>query len=144
MKVGVKICKDCGKEKNLDAFYVSYVRNGKECLRPECKDCNMKRSSSWSKKNPSKRNHTVRKSGLKKYGMSMADYENLLKEQDNKCAICGTDAKLLTKKLSADHSHKTGKVRGLLCQLCNAGLGMFMDSMDLLDSARRYLEKNNA
>jgi hypothetical protein len=66
-------------------------------------------------------------------------------DQDGKCAICGlaeTVGKLpqgLVTPLTVDHDHKTDKVRGLLCNKCNVGLGCFCDSVDILFRAVGYL-----
>jgi hypothetical protein len=38
------------------------------------------------------------------------------------------------------HNHITGKVRGLLCQQCNKGLGNFGDQVDCLQRAIEYLQ----
>lgn len=63
---------------------------------------------------------------------------------DGKCEICGTtDPKGFYKKFHTDHDHKTGVVRGLLCDQCNKGLGNFKDSIVFLKSAVRYLKKND-
>jgi hypothetical protein len=43
--------------------------------------------------------------------------------------------------LAMDHDHRTGAIRGLLCNNCNRGLGRFKDSPDLLESALRYLKR---
>jgi len=53
------------------------------------------------------------------YGLSKDDYWMLWAEQGGMCAICGKS----DIKLSVDHDHKTGKIRGLLCQPCNLILG---------------------
>ena len=58
-----------------------------------------------------------------------------LKEQNGKCAICGKKKKLLL-----DHLHSSGKRRGLLCNRCNIGLGMFLDNVSSLNAATRYLK----
>lgn len=69
-----------------------------------------------------------------KYGISSLDYELMHDIQQGACLICGQVMRLVV-----DHSHETGEVRGLLCILCNAGLGMFKDSAQLLSQAQRYL-----
>lgn len=69
-----------------------------------------------------------------KYGISVADYESMRAAQCGRCAICGDE-----KRLSVDHCHSTGVVRGLLCSSCNLGLGRFYDSPDRLKNAAEYL-----
>lgn len=80
------------------------------------------------------------------YGITLQDYQNLLTEQAEGCAICGTKHGEETKykRLSVDHNHETKKVRGLLCQRCNFGIGKFRDSAALLRKAAAYLEKHDA
>lgn len=64
-----------------------------------------------------------------RYGITLADYDRMLKEQDSRCAICGSDRALKNNErtwaFAVDHCHTTGKVRGLLCNACNVGLGWF-------------------
>lgn len=61
-----------------------------------------------------------RDSYLKRYyGMSLQDYKIMLDKQDGKCYICQRNAEEFTKNLCVDHDHKTGEVRGLLCNYCN-------------------------
>ncbi len=64
--------------------------------------------------------------------------------QDGVCAICRRPETFITTgqgpcRLSVDHDHKTGKVRGLLCRDCNVGLGNFGDSGERLRNAAAYL-----
>ena len=73
----------------------------------------------------------------KRYNLSVDDYNKMLEKQNGKCFICN---KII--KLYIDHNHKTGNVRGLLCQRCNTGLGQFDDNPLLLLNAIRYLEVN--
>ena len=68
-------------------------------------------------------------------------YKKLLIQQKNKCAICGKHKSLQKCNLNIDHNHKTGKVRGLLCNSCNLGLGSFQDSSILLNRAAKYINK---
>ena len=79
-----------------------------------------------------------RKQQLSLYGLTLEDYDTMLAEQNNSCAICN---KTVGGNLFVDHDHKTGEVRGLLCNGCNSGLGMLKDNLDLLRSAVLYLEK---
>lgn len=75
------------------------------------------------------------------YGISSADYDRLLKEQNNSCAICH---KLPEKvKLSVDHNHANGRVRGLLCFRCNTLLGLAFESIQILTNALDYTKKHN-
>ena len=84
----------------------------------------------------------------RKYGMTLAQYESMLKEQDGKCAICeqpetSVDGKTGTlKNLAVDHCHNTGKVRGLLCSRCNTTLGKLEESPQLLRAMWDYLHKH--
>ncbi len=68
-------------------------------------------------------------------GMTIEQYEELLKQQGNCCAICHKPAK----RLHVDHNHTTGKVRGLLCRPCNTGIGLLDESPSTLLSAVKYL-----
>ncbi len=101
-------------------------------------------------KNPQKAIEYSRRFLLRKrYGMSFEDYEVMLAAQGNVCAICGgTQAaqrtcagNVVVPKLSIDHDHKTGKVRGLLCHPCNQTIGKFGDSPERLILAAQYLSR---
>jgi hypothetical protein len=92
------------------------------------------------------RRNTQREVNLRlKFGLTLEDYDALVEEQEGKCAICGTipvgdDLYRKGKKLAVDHNHDTGKVRGLLCDLCNRALGQFHDDPNLLRRAIDYIE----
>ena len=73
---------------------------------------------------------------LRQYDLTPTEFERLHQAQSGRCAICLTEAYLVP-----DHDHKTGRVRGLLCNACNWGLGNFGDRMDLLERAERYLHR---
>jgi hypothetical protein len=72
------------------------------------------------------------------YGLSMSDYRAMSAQQDGRCAICR--AKPVSRKLGVDHDDRTGLIRGLLCSLCNLGLGYFDHSRERLRTAMGYLE----
>ena len=84
----------------------------------------------------------VYKHRLKKLGMSVEDQARIANEQGNKCAICGKEAKLHGRALHQDHSHGTGKPRGLLCGKCNQLLGWANDDPAYLMAAAAYLSKH--
>jgi hypothetical protein len=90
----------------------------------------------WRKANPllAKANHM-----RKTYGIELADYDAMRDAQDGKCAICKEP-----QPLCVDHCHDTGKVRGLLCHLCNRALGLFNDDALRLQSAIAYLAREAA
>lgn len=120
---------------------------------------NAQRSKDWRKKNPEKSRESDRKSKSKhyekhlrrlrnydlrrRYGITLEDYERMVKEQNNSCAICGAEGGEGRKRLIVDHHHVTGKIRQLLCQPCNAVLGMCFENTSTLQSAIQYLNRHN-
>ncbi len=124
----------------------------------ECKKCIRLKKQRLYKLNPEKHKASAKKTQLKyrekvlkkqneyhiKKWMTLEEYEQMLIDQDYKCKICKNmeDAyhqhgKL--KRLSIDHDHSTGKIRGLLCTRCNTAIGLLKDSIGLLESAIKYL-----
>ena len=73
------------------------------------------------------------------HGITVEDYDKLLKDQNDCCAICNKHKSQLKRVLFVDHCHKTSRVRGLLCQKCNSVLGLVNDSIEILDKAKEYL-----
>lgn len=80
------------------------------------------------------------------YGASIDDYDRLFMEQNGCCAICGTDnpGRRGVSRFAFDHDHETNKPRGLLCYLCNVGLGAFQDNPTALWAAIQYLDMHNS
>ena len=78
----------------------------------------------------------------KDYGISLEQYDKMLIEQNNKCAICKSEQCTTGKSFSVDHNHITGKVRGLLCRRCNMGLGHFEGNMEAVTNMLTYMKKN--
>lgn len=111
-----KKCIDCNLIKTAKEFY--YRRDSKK-FRAECKSC-------YSNKNR-----------IRKHGVHAKEYQTMLESQNYVCAICKTRPEDI---LSVDHDHDTGNIRGLLCQKCNKGLGLFQDSLSNLRNAISYLE----
>jgi hypothetical protein len=80
----------------------------------------------------------------RKYGITLAERTEMERAQGGVCAICQRPERNqrqgVTKALAVDHDHATGQVRGLLCEDCNRGLGMFGDSTKTLLAAVAYLQ----
>jgi hypothetical protein len=96
--------------------------------------CRLKKRREYGRKYPER----IRNTDLKaKYGITIADYEAMYERQGGKCAICGT----AEEKLVVDHNHQTGKVRELLCHLCNAMIGCAREDIAILVSAVAYLQR---
>ena len=75
------------------------------------------------------------------YGITPEEYQALLDGQAHCCAICGGEANPQGKRLSVDHDHTTGQIRGLLCGSCNNLLGLAYDRPEILRSAAAYLDR---
>ena len=158
-----KVCGKCGKEKVAEDFYRRAA--SPDGLQNYCKACNSEAGAAIHKKkyggDPEYRERRKkevaeyrRRTGYKatpeqrrgyhikkKYGLTSASYKALLASQGGVCAICGNPPSE-ERRLSIDHDHDTNEVRGILCELCNRGLGQFGDRLDLLLRAADYLKGN--
>lgn len=78
-----------------------------------------------------------------KYGITLEQYNEMLEKQLHACAICKEPEYQIswgkTKRLAVDHCHKTGRVRGLLCQRCNTTLGRYEDDLYVWENFVSYL-----
>jgi len=74
-----------------------------------------------------------------KYGINIEIFNKMLEKHNFKCKICGKEHSE-EKPLHIDHCHKTKKIRGLLCNKCNTGLGFFQDNTNLMKKAIKYLK----
>ena len=115
-----KLCIRCNQIKNLDDFYTTNFRKGNKSA--VCKDCSYLKTRVYT---------------YRKYGMTVEDYENMYNRQNGKCCICQNDYTILC----VDHNHETGKVRGLLCKVCNTYLGKIKDNVEIAKLMVSYLEK---
>jgi hypothetical protein len=123
---GTKRCSQCLDVLILDAFSTG---TGKGHKRSKCKKC-----VQGDFKN---RGYTLDRR-LGQYGLTREAYQQLFEQQNGQCPVC--EISLLDTIVHIDHDHATGKVRGLLCQDCNFGLGRFHDKIDVLQAAIDYLK----
>ncbi len=153
--IDTKYCRQCKTTKPIMEFY--RLRKDKPELRPHCKICNRKYFKIWRIKNKDKdaaRGRQRRKLLPERYkdydrkkvhGVAFGTYDKMLKEQSGLCAICKSDTPQSKRRsFSIDHCHKTGKIRALLCDPCNHGIGNFKDNADLLLAAIEYLKIHRA
>lgn len=146
----MKTCGNCKQEKETSEF--PFDRASKDGLHRQCRVClaasrkiwrkahlehDKAMNKAWHKKNKVQQAARHRRRCLKRnYGLSTEDFEQIRVNQQDRCAICHTK---FSKTPNVDHCHSTGTVRGLLCQKCNHGIGLFKDSPGLLQAAANYL-----
>lgn len=128
-----KICSKCKQKKhNETEFYRRSKEAGgqREACCKTCKKEIYKRDRKWGHKK-------------ERYSISKNQFEKLLAEQNNACAICRVPVKNLNRMICIDHCHTSGKLRGLLCHNCNSGIGLLKDNIQILEQAIQYLRSFN-
>lgn len=151
--VETKKCTVCLIEKKVSEFY---PRPGtKDGLRNNCIECHNNHGAEYYVENDEKIKGKVKEynkthkleaknNKLKKaYGITLEERNAMLEDQGNVCKICKTDEHK-GRDWHVDHNHKTGKVRGILCQPCNTAIGMLKESIEVLNSAINYLKEDQA
>jgi hypothetical protein len=152
----MKICSKCKTKKELSEFYRNKAQ--KDGFNNQCKICHVEHNKKDYEKHKEKRvtknkqyrNENLEADKIRKrdyrlklsYGISFEQKCGIIKTQNGKCAICNDELKT-PKHTHLDHDHITGKVRGVLCNHCNRGLGGFKDSQTFLLKAVEYLFKHN-
>lgn len=116
---GFRWCPTCKQAVSIE----DYIRNAAapSGFGGRCKPCHnaMSKDAYW----------------LRRYGITRDDVQAIRTRQNDRCAICGEPG-----PEHLDHDHSTGRIRQLLCQRCNHGLGLFRDDPDLLHFAAFYVE----
>lgn len=130
-------CRKCGVELTPVNCYV--YKTGR--FHTYCYPCHNGVAKAWYAKNPDVKAHYDRR---RKFGLSVEQYQQMLKAQREACAICRKK-----KRLHVDHDHVTGAVRGLLCNRCNSALAAFEDDLRpameaYLDASKRARPKANS
>ena len=169
-----RMCNKCSTEYPQTSEYFYKRSDGKtNGLRNECKKCNNLKKKKWEVENKERHIETNKQRARKWYKENLTkarlqskykskrqllkrydadkSLEELLEEQNNRCAICNIEFKdmnseesgLTVNSICVDHNHTTNKYRGLLCSHCNLGLGHFKDSPALLEKAMKYVQEKN-
>lgn len=112
-----------------------HIFTGRRCL-----ECKKQRLNQWRKDNPG----YVKSYHLQKnFGITLEQFNEMFNSQEGKCRICNKHQSELRITLAVDHNHQTGKIRGLLCDGCNRGIGFLKESKEILENAIKYLGETN-
>jgi len=133
-------CSLCEIDKDASEYSsYSYTRHGKHYnySMKRCKPCHATNQRAHRAK-PEVRERLSLYNKERNYGLSSEGYYALLNKFNYRCGIC-----LSKHNLEVDHCHTTGKVRGILCGICNRGLGLFKDNPEYLTQACNYLKDSN-
>ena len=159
MERGKKICTKCQKKKKLEEFHFINKKTGRK--HPRCKKCikildheryikNSHKIKIQKQRYRENFPHTIKNIKLEYYyGITIKQFNSLLKKQNSKCAICDKKETSRNREngtvrsLAVDHDHNSNKVRGLLCGQCNRDLGIY-EKCKMNPSFNKYLEKFNA
>ena len=123
-----KICNVCHKLKKTTEFAKNQnAKNNRSVRRPSCKDCRVE---------------------MEGVGVSRADKLKWLKKkpvnEPFECPICSKRTIAgITSKVVLEHDHRSGRVRGWVCDSCNTGIGRFKDDKKLLKRAINFIESND-
>lgn len=100
--------------------------------------------TNWAAKNPEKVLARNKANRLKKYGLTVEQYEAMLKDQQNCCALCHNPFGMsFMQKPCIDHCHETNLVRGILHNGCNTAIGTLGDTVDGVTLAVEYLQNSS-
>lgn len=155
-----KVCPQCNRDlpRNREIFDTCISRATGAILYRSCRECTRKYQRAHYHKNPKKQlesskrwrannleraKATDHKKHLRrKFGITPEQYNTLLEQQNHNCAICGGGDKG-GRRLSVDHCHGCGEIRGLLCGNCNSAIGQLGDDPQMLRDAISYLESHH-
>jgi len=125
-------CEECGE---------TYQKRGKGMFG--CRDGKLRCDLCQQRRNLKQSSESRREWKLQnRYGLSIADYRRILDLQGGVCAICKGGPKE-NKRLSVDHNHASGAVRGLLCAVCNRAIGQLQDDISTLRAAATYILRHD-
>ena len=136
-------CNKCGEVKPITDFYKTGRKTdkNKDNRHYTCKECTKARLKAKNDSNPdlARDRHLMRT-----YGISLAEYQDLLDDQSGKCGCCSTEKPGgRWNTFQVDHDHVTGAVRELLCKDCNIVLGLVQDSPEHLMRLIQYIARHS-
>lgn len=133
---------------NKTTYKKEWYEKNKELILKKRKDkywANREEHSKKTKEYRSKNRHLERNRRLiKKYGISIEDFDKMYNSQNGKCATCNKLCPNNSRNgLYVDHNHSNGKLRSLLCSNCNRVLGLIAENKTTLENMIKYLEYHN-
>lgn len=132
-------CSICQVEQGVESFHKRAA--SRQGYDSRCKGCRAQSAKTKYWKDPTARREynrmNTRRWRLRQYGITEEDLLAMLDAQESSCASCATSISMET--LVVDHNHADGAVRGLLCNNCNVGIGMFGDDVNRMTNAITYL-----
>jgi len=150
-----KICTKCKNTFPITPEYFYRNKSHKDGLSSRCKECGRQQRQQNREKLRRRQQRYVERNRKevwdrhyqRKYGITYMRYQQMLKNQDGVCAVCGQPETAKGRggkipPLAVDHSHTANRVRGLLCGNCNRAIGIMKDNPGLLKLAAAYLEKH--
>lgn len=155
----MKNCSKCNQQKPTSEYHKD--KRNSDGLYGWCKTCACEKSMLYRQNNIEKvrenqraarnKNPDAYKNKSLKYtfGITLDEYNELLEKQNYVCAVCNKPEKEIhpqskkIRNLNVDHCHETGKIRGLLCNSCNRGIGLLRDDPNLLFAAIQYLKRSS-
>lgn len=144
---GAKLCRKCAaetrrlpeniKKERKKKYKSEYFQKNKEKIYQKIRD----RRANYSEEERNEKTRAKDNSVLKsRYGITIEELEALFQVQKGKCFICDNSFDDTKRKMTIDHNHDTGNIRGLLCRKCNSALGLFGEDIAALENSIRYLE----
>jgi hypothetical protein len=145
------ICKRCKEEKSPEDFRVYRIEKGLPRHFAQCTDCTKilqkigaksrakRKSDRGASQYQTLSSYSRRKMVLRRYGLTVEQFDNMLKEQKGLCYMCHKP-NITNRAFHVDHNHTTGKVRKLLCHRCNNGL-RFIEDTKFMQRALTYLSE---
>jgi hypothetical protein len=130
----------CRVEQPLSSFHFRNVKKGYR--QSVCKECHRIRKHEWDNQHRPNLKDANRRAHLKRtYGITEEQYQEIFQKQNGNCAVCKRHQTVFKQRLAVDHNHKTGQIRGLLCNHCNRYVIGRRNDPELYKSASEYLRQ---
>lgn len=152
-------CVDCRVEFSYDHRKGPTRQRCDECTAARKKDTDKEKTKRWREAHPERNRDQQNRANRKRladpafrqwkrdnelrrvYGITRAELDAMLEEQNNLCAICGNGHVGVGTRLHIDHCHNSKKVRGLLCGNCNTAIGLLGDDPERAEALAAYLRR---